>query len=117
MIIPNTLPVSHPVPTPQLPSSWMNSIFGVEKEFNVSDRNFTYQPHYVTFHIHPEKEGVEVTAWASDSLPPEHNYTDENSDVVLPLLSSARYNINVGDKCKNYYIYPSEPNYVLECNL
>ena len=55
MIIPNTLPVSHPVPTtPQLPSSWTNSIFGVEKEFNVSDRNFTYQPHYVTFHIHPE---------------------------------------------------------------
>ena len=118
MIIPNTLPVSHPVPTtPQLPSSWTNSIFGVEKEFNVSDRNFTYAPHEVTFHIHPEKEGVDVTAWASDTLPPEHGYTDNKSEVTLQLLSSVKYNINVGDKCKNYYIYPTGNYYELECEV
>jgi len=125
LIVPSMFPVSSPAPTPQTqfqipPSSWANSLFGVEREFNISDgkdRNMTWEPHYVTFHIHPEKEGVDVTAWASDSLPPESGYTDNKSEVTLQLLSSARYNINVGDKCKNYYIYPTGNYYELECNL
>jgi hypothetical protein len=98
--------------------SYFNSFDMVEGEFAISDssRNMTFASHYVTFHIHPEKEGVAVGAWALDSLPLDGGNTNNNSDVTMELLETVKYNINIGDKCY-YNIYPRGTYYVLECDL
>jgi hypothetical protein len=79
------------------------------------DRNFTYMPHWVTFHIYPEKEGISVAALATDEFPPTAGRTDNKSEVSFPMISSAKYNILIGNNRCSYYIYPKESYYVLKC--
>jgi hypothetical protein len=101
---------------PQLPASDID--YGMKYYGNNSvDRNFTYDPHYVTFHIHPEKEGIPVAAWASDFFPPTTGYTDNRSDITFPLYQFANYNILVGDYPKrcSFNVFPTQTEYTLEC--
>jgi len=77
--------------------------------------DFTYAPHYVKIHVSPEHEGISVAAWASDEFPPTTGYTDNNSEIIFPMISSAKYNILVDNNRCSYYIYPSESYYKIIC--
>ena len=120
-IISIILPVASPPSSQfdiQMPSSLEKSVLGVEKEFGADNNThdtYAYAPHYVAFHLHPEREGVSIVAWASDSLPPTTGRTDNKSEVVLALISSAKYNILIDDNRCSYYIVPIGNNYTLEC--
>lgn len=97
--------------------SYEKSFKNVGKEFGIVDKNMTSSPHRVTFHIIPEKEGVSVVAWASDSLPPTNGETDKNSEVTFNLLSTVKYNILIGGNKCSYYIYPTDDYYDMECKI
>ena len=108
---------NHPSPIEDLNDtplhSYGNSLAVVGNEFGISDA--AHEAHYVTLHLKPEREGVFIAAWASDSLPPTSGKTDKNSEIVFQLLSSAKYNILIdGNRC-SYYIYPVGDYYELEC--
>jgi len=75
--------------------------------------DFGYMQHYVKFHIYPEHEGQYVTGWASDTLPVPRGYTDNKSEVVLPMIP-AKYYMYFGEGCY-YTIYPSESSYNIWC--
>ena len=77
--------------------------------------DFGYMSHYVKIHIHPEQEGTSVVAWATDEFPPTTGYTDNNSEVTFPMISSAKYNILIDDNKCSYYIYPLELEYKITC--
>lgn len=77
--------------------------------------DFGYMAHYVTFHIYPEQEGISVVAWATDKFPPTTGYTDKNSEVTFPMISSAEYSILIDNNRCSYYIYPSESYYHITC--
>lgn len=95
--------------------SYGNGFNMVKNEFGIDDRNMTYAPHYVTFHIRPEREGSSVAAWASDSLPPTTGETDKNSEVVLNLLPTVKYNVLVDQNKCGFHIVPTGNYYKLEC--
>jgi hypothetical protein len=90
----------------------------VDREIeNKYDNNidFGYMDHYVKFHIYPEKEGISVAAWATDDFPPTSGYTDNNSEIVFPMISTAEYNILIDQNKCSYYIYPAEDYYNIIC--
>ena len=83
---------------------------------NINDKiDFGHVAHYVKFHIHPEQEGMGVAAWATDEFPPTSGVTDNNSEIVFPMISSAKYNILIDNNRCSYYIYPTESYYMMEC--
>ncbi len=77
--------------------------------------NFGYMSHYVKFHIYPEREGISVVAWASDEFPPTTGYTDNNSEVMFPMISNAKYSILIDNNRCSYYVYPVESYYNISC--
>lgn len=88
---------------------------GLINNYDYEHGDFAFAPHYVTFHIYPEQEGISVVAWATDDFPPTTGYTDNNSEVVFPMISSAEYNILIdGNKCSRY-IYPTQSYYNITC--
>jgi hypothetical protein len=86
----------------------------IENKYN-EHIDFGYMSHYVKFHITPEQEGIIVVAWATDEFPPTTGYTDNNSEIVFPMISSAKYNILIDNNKCSYYIYPSESYYKITC--
>jgi len=98
--------------------SYGESFNSVGKEFGISDspdKDMTYAPHYVTFHLNPEREGVSIVVLSPYSLPSTSGKTNKDSDVIVDLLSTVKYNIIVDQNKCSYYIYPTESYYKLEC--
>jgi len=79
--------------------------------------DYTCMPHYVKFHIHPEMEGVNVVAWASDKLPITSGITDNKSELVLQLLPTTNYHLLIGGNKCSYYITPTESEYEVVCDV
>jgi len=81
------------------------------------DKNMTYMPHYVKFHIYPEQEGIVVRIVSLDdlSLPSGvvHEKTDNNSEIVLSMYSNKKYYIAAPERNISVYIYPKRSEYYL----
>ncbi len=90
-------------------------LFIYDNSVITNPNDFTYMPHYVKFHIYPEHEGISVAAWATDDFPPTSGYTDNNSEIVFPMISTAEYNILIDQNKCSYYIYPHESEYYIYC--
>jgi len=93
------------------------SIFGIE----LNSTNDFYSPHYVKLHIIPEREGINISVKLNDEcikgdFPVTSGRTDNKSEVVFPMISTAKYNILIDNNRCSYYIYPRESEYVLECS-
>jgi len=86
---------------------------GIGSKHNNID--FGYMSHYVKIHVSPEHEGISVAAWASDEFPPTSGFTDKNSEIIFPMISTAKYNILIDNNKCSYYIYPVELYYNISC--
>jgi hypothetical protein len=73
--------------------------------------NFTYMPHYVKIHIVPEEAGLTITTKEEGISYTNIWITDDESDVVVEMISIKKYNVNV--RGKSYFIYPHESYYTI----
>ena len=99
--------------------------FGIDKNYNFSyddlmkHDDFTYFAHYVTLHIRPDKSEVNVSVKINDSCFQNTQsivgYTNNNSEVTFPMISTAKYNILIDNNRCSYYIYPSVSYYEIWC--
>ena len=99
--------------------------FGIDINYNITNddyihNNFSYIPHYVKFHIYPNQPGINVSIKMNDDCFKDSKvitkYTDNNSEIILPMISSAKYNILIDDNRCSYYIYPIEDYYNINCS-
>ena len=98
---------------------------GVDKNYNFSyddliqHDDFTYYPHYVTLHIHPDKPEVNVSIKINDSCFQNTQsivgYTNNNSEVTFPMIQTLKYDISIDSEECIYHIYPYESYYELRC--
>jgi hypothetical protein len=106
--------------------NFLYNYLGVDKNYNFAYQNythedFTYIPHYVKFHIRHEQKGINVSIKMSNecfrNTQEMYSYTDNNSEVDFPMISSAKYNILIDNNRCSYYIYPSESYYDIYCGV
>lgn len=96
-------------------SGILYTIHEQDMKYKSDPGNFYKYAHLVKIHISPEHEGIGVVALASDKFPPTTGRTDNNSEVMFPMISSEKYNILVDNNRCSYYIYPVESEYYIHC--
>lgn len=98
--------------------------FGIDINYNITyddyiHNNFSYIPHYVKFHIYPEREATNVSIKMNDECFKNGKlitgYTDNNSEVMFPMISNAKYSILIDNNRCSYYVYPVESYYNISC--
>jgi hypothetical protein len=72
-----------------------------------------YMQHMVMLHIEPPEKDIIVSAWASDKYPITSGRTDNNSDIVFPMISAEKYYVTVPSRNISIVLYPMGEYYIL----
>jgi hypothetical protein len=80
---------------------------------DIDHESMTWMPHYVKIEVMPECRDCGIALWASDDLPVTSGYTDNQSEIVFPLISSVKYHVVCPKRNISILLYPRESEYVI----